>query len=205
MARQRMVKPEFFDSESLGVCSVAARLAFIGLWVEADDYGRMKLQPNRLKTRIFPYDRMSLDKFEKLLAELENVGCIRKYTVDGEKYLCVPNFNVYQTVNRPSKSNIPEPPQHVENDVHNTMREDSVSTHSKRSKGSKGNILNVSLTSGSTKEEGASVGAAAAKAAPPSAPRCPLCGTELTRTGMQDEPWWCDNCQDSFMDGKVAR
>ena len=203
MARQRMVKPEFFDSESLGKCSIAARLPFIG-WVEADDYGRMKLQPNRLKTRIFPYDRMTADKFEKLLAELEGVGCVMEYEVGGERYLCVPNFNLYQTVNRPSKSNIPAPPEYVENHVHNTMREDSVSTHSEISKGSKGNIMNVSLTSVPTKKDGASVGTAAAKAAPPSAPRCPLCGTVLTKTGIKDAPWWCDNCNDSFKDGKVA-
>ena len=41
MSRQRMVKPEFFDSESLAKCSMAARLAFIGLWVEADDFGHL--------------------------------------------------------------------------------------------------------------------------------------------------------------------
>ena len=56
---------------------MAARLAFIGLWVEADDYGRLKAKPVRLKARIFPYDRMTPAKFTSILAELESVGCIK--------------------------------------------------------------------------------------------------------------------------------
>ena len=135
MSRQRMVKPEFFDSESLAGCSMAARLAFIGLWVEADDYGRLKAKPVRLKARIFPYDRMTPAKFTSILAELESVGCIKGYEVDGEQYIEVPNFNVYQTVNRPSKSNIPEPPERVQK-VRKTslFSEHSVSTHAKERK-----------------------------------------------------------------------
>ena len=49
-----------------------------------------------------------------------------------------------------------------------------------------------------------SVGADAAEAAPPSPPKCPLCGTELERTGIQSEPWWCSNCKDGFSDEKVV-
>lgn len=63
---------------------------------------------------------------------------------------------------------------------------------------------------GSYKKEPISVkstsdGADAVKTAPPSVPRCPMCDLPLRSTGMTDEPWWCDNCLDSFADEKVVR
>lgn len=109
MARQRMIKPEFFTSESLAECSSYARLCFIGLWVFADDYGREKFSPRVLKSQIFPLDDMTVDEFIGCMCELEEVGCIRLYT-DGENvYYEVPNFSIYQTVKNPSKTNIPQP------------------------------------------------------------------------------------------------
>jgi len=113
MARQRMVKPEFFDSESLAECSLGARLLFIGLWVMGDDYGNQKANLNRLRRRVFPYDDMTADEFLSMLAELESVGCIKGYEVDGERYINVPNFLTYQTVRKPSSTNVPEPPEKV--------------------------------------------------------------------------------------------
>ena len=200
MARQRIVKPELFDSESLGSCSIAARFAFIGLLIQADDYGRMKWQPNRLKTRILPYDKMTPAKFAALVDELEKVGCVEFYEVDGERYLNVPNFLVYQTIQRPSKSNIPEPPKAKSKNAHGTLNEHSMSTHTKEIKkeGRKGNSKEFSLP----KEECATVGAEASKAAPPV---CPKCGNEMSITGTKvgkkrlfmcwdcdEETWICD-------------
>lgn len=111
MARQRMVKPDFFASESLGACRPEARLAFIGLWVMADDKGHLKCQFGRLRRQVFPYDAITDMSFAYLLAELERVGCISGYEVAGERYLCVRNFATYQTIQRPSKTAIPEPPE----------------------------------------------------------------------------------------------
>lgn len=113
MPRQRMVKPEFFDSESLAMCSVGARLCFIGLWVMGDDYGNQKCQFVRLKHRIFPFDDMPDETFAGYLEELESVGCIKAYEVDGERFITTPNFTTYQTVRKPSKSSTPEPPKSV--------------------------------------------------------------------------------------------
>lgn len=110
MARQRMVKPDFFASESLGACRPEARLAFIGLWVQADDKGHLKCQFGKLRRQVFPYDAITDMSFAYLLAELERVGCIAGYEVAGERYLSVRNFGTYQNVNHPSKTNLPEPP-----------------------------------------------------------------------------------------------
>ncbi len=106
-----MIRPDFFDSETLGECSIQARMLFIGLWVMGDDYGNIALKLRKLQRQIFPYDDYTSEQFVGFLSELESVGCIKCYEVDGDLHATVPNFNVYQTVNRPTKSNIPKPPE----------------------------------------------------------------------------------------------
>jgi hypothetical protein len=103
-----MIKPEFFDSTSLGVCSIEARLLFVALWVFGNDYGNMKVDLSRIRKNAFFYDRMSDADVLGLLCELEAADCIRGYAVDGKPYVNVPNFNVYQTVRKPNKSNVPD-------------------------------------------------------------------------------------------------
>lgn len=218
-----MIKPEFFDSESLAYCSIEARLAFIGLWVTSDDYGNQKAQFSRLKHRIFPYDNMSVAAFADLLCELEDVGCIKGYEIDGDRYITVPNFNAYQTVRKPSKTNVPEPPESVlrtrttsvirewftsgamvsqEYRTSDGVRHQCVTSDTERKKEGKKEV--VVLQQQLPKECGSDV-AAAAKAAPPSPPKCPMCGTEVERTGMPDpDAWWCPNCKDNFAYGKVV-
>lgn len=172
MARQRMVKPDFFASESLGACRPEARLAFIGLWVQADDKGHLKCQFGKLRRQVFPYDAITDMSFAYLLAELERVGCISGYEVAGERYLSVRNFNTYQIIQRPSKTAIPEPPdgigrtgvlpqwiaelwplQNVENPVNNnTLNECSLSTHTKERKKEEDNLFPKLSSSSQVKE-----------------------------------------------------
>lgn len=122
MARQRMIRPEFFYSDSLAECSVPARLAFIGLMVHADDNGNLKLSIGRLRSNIYD-DEYTDDEFLAMLAELEDVDCIRLYKVGEKAYMTIVNFDVYQTINRPSKTTIPKPnvqaPTHVLSDYMN--------------------------------------------------------------------------------------
>ena len=108
MARQRMIKPEFFDSESLAECCWGARLAFIGLMVYADDQGNLKLSLGRLRSHIFD-DECTDEEFAVMLAQLEDVDCIRIYTDGRKAYVNIMNFGTYQTINHPSKTNIPKP------------------------------------------------------------------------------------------------
>ena len=197
MPRQRMVKPEFFDSESLALCSIEARLAFIGLWVMGDDYGNQKAQFFRLQHRIFPYDEMGHEKFMDLLCELEEVGCVKGYEVDGERYLNVPNFSAYQTVRKPSATNVPEPPKETvkakrTKKIHQwrtsgaqvthdggsdapVTHSDDTSSPERKKEGS-----NFSLREKIANERSASGDAALAGATPPAA--CPRCDGPLEKT-----------------------
>ena len=108
MARQRMIKPEFFESSTIGACSVQARILFISLWVHGNDYGNMKIDLSRLRTSTFRYDNVTDADVLGYLCELEEAECVRGYAVDGKPYVNVPNFNVYQTVRKPNRSNIPD-------------------------------------------------------------------------------------------------
>lgn len=108
MARQRMVKPEFIESESLAKVSHSARLTFVILLMVSDDDGRFKVN-KILKTKAFPLDdSFSDDDFEDVLWELESIGSIRFYLVENVIYGDIPNFSKYQTINRKSKTFIPE-------------------------------------------------------------------------------------------------
>ena len=204
MGRQRMVKPEFFDSESVGTCSIAARLAFIGLWVTSDDFGNQKAQAGRLRLRVFPYDEMTDEDFMALLCELEEVGCIKGYEIDGTRYINIPNFQIYQTVNRPSKSSVPEPPKRTARAASTALikgwmrthgaltehsrsthglTEGSVSTHRERKKEGKKEVVVLQQQPPTEDVENcAERGADAVEAAPRPARECGACGGEMQPT-----------------------
>lgn len=111
MARTRMVKPEFWDDEKLAKVSRDARLLFIGLWSNSDDYGVVKGHPAWLKNRIFPYDEIPLATFDGWLAELAAIRVILPFLHNGERYFHIRNFCRHQTINRPSGTRNPAPPE----------------------------------------------------------------------------------------------
>ena len=108
MARARNIKPSFFQNEELAELSPLARLFFIGLWTEADYKGCVEYRPKRLKVRILPYDDCST---EELTKNLESSGFLRMYSVDGQNYLKIVNFEKHQNPHkneRESGSEIPD-------------------------------------------------------------------------------------------------
>ncbi len=108
MARIRSIKPGFFRNEDLGELSPWHRLAFAGLWCEADKAGRLEDRPKRLKANIFPYDDVDL---EAILRDLVAAGFVRRYVVDGQACLQVVHWTEHQ---RPRddepESRLPPPP-----------------------------------------------------------------------------------------------
>lgn len=111
MARIRTIKPEFFLHEELydseAATGLPLRLAFAGLWTQADREGRFVWRPRKLKTQILPYDDID---FDLVLDALHRFGFIAKYTVDGEAFGYIPSWSNHQTVNvREPESKIPAP------------------------------------------------------------------------------------------------
>jgi len=105
--RIRSIKPEFWESESLGRVSREARLLFIGLFSCCDDVGRARASSRLLASRLFPYDEDAFKKLPSWISELENQGCIRLYQVDGESYLDIPKWQNHQKIDKPSASKLP--------------------------------------------------------------------------------------------------
>lgn len=112
MPRQRLIKPEFFKhgelydaEESTGL---PLRIAFAGLWCQADRAGRFAWKPRELKTDILPYDPVD---FTDVLDALERHGFIRGYTVDGKRFGVIPSFEKHQSFNvKEYPSRLPSPP-----------------------------------------------------------------------------------------------
>lgn len=107
MARIRTIRPEFPQSESMGRVSRDARLLFIQLWNICDDSGRTRGASRLLASLLFPYDEDALGLIDTWLQELETVGSVRRYVVDGTAYLDIPAFLDHQKIDKPTPSRLP--------------------------------------------------------------------------------------------------
>lgn len=99
MARIRSIHPGFFSDERLVTTSMAARVLFLGLGVEADDKGIFEWKPLTLKMRVLPADNLDV---EALLSELEGADAIRKYEIAGRHYGAIRNFRKFQRPKTPN-------------------------------------------------------------------------------------------------------
>lgn len=103
MARNRMIKVEFWSDEKIGNLSFEARLLFIGMWTFADDEGKINGNPSYLKSNIFPYDGLDINLF---LKELEDNLLICGYLVRKNSYYFIHNFLKHQKIDKPNKNNL---------------------------------------------------------------------------------------------------
>ena len=121
MARIRTIKPEFFRHSKLYVAEqetkMPMRIAFAGLWTVADREGRFRWRPEELKLDCLPYDDL---EFADVLDALERHGFVKKYSVAGEEYGCIPTWSKHQAINtRESPSKLPDPAKiKADNDMH---------------------------------------------------------------------------------------
>ena len=107
MARIRSIKPEIVQSQSLARVSREARLTFILLMTQADDSGRLGGSSRMFASLLFPADEDAPKLIDGWFAELEAVGCIRRYSVDGAEYLDLPKWLKHQKIDKPSPSRLP--------------------------------------------------------------------------------------------------
>ncbi len=107
MARARNIKPGFFDDDRLAELPALARLLWISLWTIADREGRLEDRPARIKAKCLPFDRCDA---AGLLVKLNEAGFIKRYAVNGHRYICIPNFSKHQNPHvKEPKSTIPPP------------------------------------------------------------------------------------------------
>lgn len=104
MARNRMIKPEFWASETLMRISRDARLLFIGLWNFCDDYGFCINSPRRILGDVFPIDDKVNEKLvSKWLNELIAVNVVVPVDYQGKNLLFIKSWGEHQTVQHKSK------------------------------------------------------------------------------------------------------
>jgi len=94
MARIRTVKPEFFQQEELAYCSPHARLLAIAVLQLCDANGVFRLVPMQVHAHAFPWEAEV--NIRALIGELEKVGYLETYTVDGKEYGYVDGFRRHQ-------------------------------------------------------------------------------------------------------------
>lgn len=115
MARIRTVKPEFWDSPSTARASAVARLAFIGMWNWADDFGRGTANPKELEGFIFPHDDLhelsggKSRNFRDVMAEVSDCYGVIFYVVNGRPYYAIPSWDKHQRNERSAKAKHPGP------------------------------------------------------------------------------------------------
>lgn len=107
MARTRQISPDFFLNEDLADCDPEARILFAGLWCIADREGKLKDRPRKVAAMVLPYTACNVIE---LLDQLAAKSFIKRYEVDGEKYIIIPNFCKRQKIHpHESKSFLPNP------------------------------------------------------------------------------------------------
>jgi len=99
VARNRMIKPEFWSSEDILELPLDARLLYIGLWSFADDSGILPYKPITIKCQVFPADMIDC---KPMLEELLKSGLLVKYSVDGSEYIQIESWLKHQTIRHPS-------------------------------------------------------------------------------------------------------
>ena len=111
MARARLVKPAFFTDADLfdaeRATGLPLRLAFEGLWCQADKAGRFKWRPRELKLGALPFDDVD---FEAVMDALASAGFIQRYEVAGKVYGCVQRWGEHQVLHHTERaSTLPAP------------------------------------------------------------------------------------------------
>lgn len=101
------------------------RLFYVGLWNFADDEGRFIYDLVKLKGEILPFDEdFTLKKIQRVMEVLEKAKRIFIYEIEGIRYGWIVNFKKHQTINRPTPSILPPPP---EDKFSEWLSEDSLS------------------------------------------------------------------------------
>ena len=102
MARIRTIKPDFWTSEQVVMCSYRARLLFIGMLNFSDDHGIHPKSYMRLKMEVLPADDCAIDDIKAAIAELIVANLIIEYAVDQKEFWLVTGFKTHQKIDKPT-------------------------------------------------------------------------------------------------------
>lgn len=113
MPRKRQIDPGVWSSDDFTDLTLRQRLLFLGLISNADDYGRGKAHPGKLRSLIFPMDDIQLSDIAQDIETIaaEDRESVRLYQVGSSIYYELRNWKRHQKVDHPARSPIPSPQQ----------------------------------------------------------------------------------------------
>lgn len=98
MPTRRMIDPAIWQSESMAGLTRDQRLLFIGLFSNADDQGRMRGNPNLIRSQVFPFDEdITTDDIRRDLQAIAKQDCIIIYEVEGKELIQLAHWWDYQS------------------------------------------------------------------------------------------------------------
>jgi hypothetical protein len=108
MSRTRLISPDFWTREAVVDCTPMARLLFLGLQTFADDFGVQPLRPRTIKMQVFPGDAIDADAVRALIEELASHGLVRLYSVAGQDYIAIVDWEQRQRVGKRARRRYPD-------------------------------------------------------------------------------------------------
>jgi hypothetical protein len=108
MARRiRSIKPEILDDAKTAKLSHLEYRLFVGSWIVADDHGNLRGEPEYVRGQVVWASRESRETVASALDALVKVGLLTAYSVRGQIYLHVTNWEKHQRIDKPSKAAMP--------------------------------------------------------------------------------------------------
>lgn len=112
MAERRMISKSISISEKVNSLSLFGRLLFTWMIPHADDFGRLPGSPAKIKALVIPMFEETVKDVESALEDMSASGLILWYTVNGDKYIQINNFEEHQTgLHKRTDSKYPDPKQ----------------------------------------------------------------------------------------------
>jgi len=107
MPRNRTIPADFWTWEAVIDCAPMTRLLFLGLWTFADDFGVQPLRPRTIRMQVFPGDTVDGDAVRAMVEELAARGLVRRYSVDGQDYIAIVDWDRMQRVGKRARRRFP--------------------------------------------------------------------------------------------------
>lgn len=113
MPKPRVIASAFFDDLRIAELTRDERLLVVAMIVAcADDYGRLVGAPAYLRKQAFGYDEdLSIDEVAEMRSHvLEKCKNIQTYSVNGQEYIRICNWEKFQKIRYKVPSKLPPPP-----------------------------------------------------------------------------------------------
>lgn len=138
----RIIKESIRFSEKVNKMTDFQFRLWVSLITYVDDYGRGDARPELIKGLCFPLRRVTVADILTALHKLADIGCISLYEVDGQSYLCLPNWESHQNI-RTKKSKYPAPPEEKQNPPQDKQKSKQSVSDSQFSQQSESNCNNL--------------------------------------------------------------